>query len=164
MTMSIQMQGPLNPVKPIYSSASLNDCPALRRIRFTMIFLLSQLRSQNNGLNGGISLSDDRFPASETNFRFTIIKNSWSSGFQNGHQVLKMAPRCVLGRIPRYTGTENDRPYGGSSLDSESSAHWKALNMFSMHFSGFFKFLLNEDFAVQQFRWDGLSLLSKAPL
>ena len=59
-----------------YSCAPLNDCPALRRIRFMMMFLRSQLRSQNDGLNQGISLSDDRFPALGTDFCFMTIKNS----------------------------------------------------------------------------------------
>ncbi|XP_072857776.2 nucleoside diphosphate-linked moiety X motif 6 isoform X3 [Pogona vitticeps] len=31
-------------------------------------------------------------------------------GFENGHRVNKMAPRCFLGRIPRKTATENGRP------------------------------------------------------
>ena len=65
-----------------YSCASLYDCPAIRQNHITTIFLRLQLRLQNDGLNGGISLSDDRFPASETDFRFTMIKNSWSLGFK----------------------------------------------------------------------------------
>ena len=51
-----------------------------------MIFLRSQL--QNDDLNGGISLSDDRFPASGTDFCFTTIKTA-------DRRVVKMATACL---------------------------------------------------------------------
>ena len=58
-----------------------------------------------------------------------------------------MAPRCVFGRIPRYTGTKNGRPYGGSSLDGE-----------------FFSPLERIERVFNAFQWDFLFRLTKISL
>ena len=130
---------------PTYSSASLNNCPVLRQNRCTTIFLWSQLRLQNDGLNGGISFSDDWFPASGTHFRFTTIKNSWLLGFQNGHRVLKMTPHCAYGQIPHYTGTEN-----GHHMED---LRWTGFNAFQWGFKFCFTmFSLNGDFPGTDYR------------
>ena len=70
------------------------------------IILRLQLRSQNDGLSGGISLCDDQFPASGTDSSQNNVFLTADWRFQNGHRVIKMAPHCVYGRIPRYTGSE----------------------------------------------------------
>ena len=53
------------------------------------------------------SLCDDRFPASGTDSLQNNVFLTADWQFQNGCWVIKMAPRCVEGQIPRYTGTEN---------------------------------------------------------
>ena len=57
--------------------------------------LRSQLQSQNDGLNGGILLSDDRFPALGTDFSQNDVFRTADRWFQNGHWVIKMAHCCV---------------------------------------------------------------------
>ena len=49
------------------------------------IFLQLQLRSQNDGLNGGISLCDDRFPASGTDSLQNDVFLTADRRFQNGY-------------------------------------------------------------------------------
>ena len=39
--------------------------------------------------------------------RKTMFLRTADRRFQNGHRVIKMAPRCVFGWIPRYTSSEN---------------------------------------------------------
>ena len=63
-----------------------------------------------------------------------------------------MAPHCVFGQIPHFTGTENGRPYGGSSLDGELFSPLERIEWFSMHFNGLF------NFALQRFRSTAISL------
>ena len=141
----------------MYSGASLNNCPALRQNRLTIRFL----RSQNDVLNGFFrltmigSLLWNRFSLYDDQKQLIV-------GFQNGRWLLKMAPRYVFGRIPRFTGSENGSPYGGSSLDGEFSAHWNALKGFQCISMGFFISLYV--FAVQRFRWNELMSLSETPL
>ena len=55
-------------------------------------------------------------------FRFTMIKNSWSLGFQNG------SPLCS-GRIACITGTGKRPPYGGSSLNGEVFCPLECISM-----------------------------------
>ena len=57
-----------------------------------------------------------------------------------------MAPCCVFGWIPRFTGTESGCPYGGSSQDGELFSPLERIERFSMHFNGLFYF------ALQHFR------------
>ena len=63
-------------------------------------------------------------------------------GFQNGRQLKKMAPRCFLGQIPRFTGTENGRHMEDLRWTSRYSAHWNTLNGFQCISIGFLKFRL----------------------
>ena len=86
------------------------------------------------------SLHSDRFPASGTDFSLKDDQNSWTLGFKNGRPLCKMAPRCVLGWIPRITGTGKLPPYGGFSLDSEVFHPLERINWVLMHFNGLFTF------------------------
>ena len=72
--------------------------------------LRSQLRLQNDGLNGVFSLCDDQFPASGTDSSQNDDFPPADWQFQNGHRVNKMAPCCFLRWIPRKTATENGCP------------------------------------------------------
>ena len=56
-----------------YSGASHYERSVLRRNRFTLKVLQSQMRLQNDVSYGGISLCDDRFPASGTDSRKMIF-------------------------------------------------------------------------------------------
>ena len=107
----------LYPVKSeqTYSGALLYDCSTLRRIRFTTIFLQSQLRLQNDGLNGGISLCDDRFPAWGTNSSQNDYFSTADWQFQNGRQVNKMC----LGMDSSLYRHRKWLLYGGSLLDGK---------------------------------------------
>ena len=49
--------------------------------------------------------------------------------------------KCVLGQIPRFTGTENGHPMEDLCWTLTYFAHWNALNRFSMHFNGLFHFV-----------------------
>ena len=89
----------------------------------------------------------DWFPVSGTDFSLyddQQVADLWVSKWP---PAFKMAPGCFLGRIPRYTGTENGHRIEDLRWTSRYSAHWNALNRFSMHFNGFFKISLDEDFA-----------------
>ena len=62
-----------------------------------------------------------------------------------------MAPRCALGRIPRFTGTENGRPYGGSLVAAEVCSPLERIEPVFNAFQWAFSFrlmmiLLNSDF------------------
>ena len=92
------------------------------------------------GLCGIFLFNGNRFPALGTNFSLNDDQNSRSSGFQNGCPLCKMAPRCVLGRIPRITGTGKWPPYGGSSLNAEVFHPLERINRVLMHFNGLFTF------------------------
>ena len=81
-------------------------------------------------------------PASGTDFRFTMISKQLIIGFQNGCRLKKMAPRCFLGQIPRFTGTKNSRRMEDLGWMSTYSAHWNALNGFQCVSMGFFLFRL----------------------
>ena len=94
-----------------YSGALLNDCLVKQRNRYTM--------TAKRCFNRQNWLPDDRFPALGTDsLHYDVFKRA-DRRLQSGRPLCKMAPCCVFGRIPRYTGTENGRPYGGSSLDVE---------------------------------------------
>ena len=56
------------------------------------MLLHSQKRSQNDVPYGGISLCDDRFPASGTDSSQNDDFRTADRRFQNGHRVIKMAP------------------------------------------------------------------------
>ena len=90
-------------------------------------------------------------------------QNSLPLGFQNGHQVLKIAPRCVFGWIPRATGTEMAAPMEDLRWTVSFSAHWNTLNSFQCISMGFL-ISLYDVFALQRFCWNKLTSLSKAPL
>ena len=85
-----------------------------------MMFLRSLLRLQNDGLNGGISLSDDRFPASGTADRRV---SKWPLAEENAPPLFSRTDSS-LDRHRKWP------PYGASSLDSEFLAHWNALTGF----------------------------------
>ena len=66
----------------IYSGALLYNCPALRRNRITTIFLRSQWRSQNDGLNRGFSLAMIGSLLQEPILRKTTIFRQLIGGFK----------------------------------------------------------------------------------
>ena len=86
--------------------------------------------SQNDGLNGGISLAMIGSLLWEPIFALRRSKTAdlW---------VFKMATRCLkwLPAVLRDSSLYRHRkwpPYGRSSLDGEFSTHWNALNGFNV--------------------------------
>ena len=86
----------------------------------------------------------NRFPASGTDSSHYNIFKTADWRHQNGRPLCKMVPCCVFGQIPRFTGTENGRPYGGSSLDCE-----------------FFSPLEHTEWVFNVFQWDFLIRLTR---
>ena len=74
----------------LYSSAPLNDDPAWWRMLHDEAFAVAKWC-----LNGFFPLCNDRFPASGTDSSHYDDQKQLIVGFQNGHRVYKMAPRCV---------------------------------------------------------------------
>ena len=126
----------------IYSHAPLDDYPALRQIRITSTFLRSLLQSQNDVLNGGISLHVDWFRVSGTDFSLYDDQQTADRWVSKWPPAFKISPRCFLGWILRYTGTENGHRMEDLRWTVSFSANWNALNELSMHFNGIFSFHL----------------------